>query len=663
MGTPSQVARQAAPSVSAIRDGLLLAATITATTLTLIGALPPLITPSILVLIVLLANALLPTPRALLQAVAVVLIAMAGAIVAGRSVARRSAAELVGWVGLLASVLVVTLVWRRMRRSSMQQSAVAEALAGLVRQVLGVNDPDELLRVVLRVAADLLRPDTAQAWRQLPDGRLTVAARYPNDESPTAESRPPAGIPSYLTAVLGDREPFRSTDVGLLAAPVLGTEGVLGVLVVQANRRRSYRLDGVATLRDIAGITAIAWDQLIERRRLGHQALHDPLTGLSNRVLLLDRIEHALTRRSSSRTDEPCVAVAMIDLDEFKSVNDTWGHAAGDAVLREVGLRLAAAVRPEDTVARFGGDEFTLLCASVPDEQVAVGIALRLLDACAQPMTVDRAVLTINASAGVALSTSATASAESMLREADAALYRAKEHGGGRVELFSPALQSHAQARLDLDTELRSAIGSGELTLRFLSVREWGSDAVVGARALVHWLHPSRGLLRPEQFLPEAETGGIIVPLGDWTLRAACEEVAARQRAQVDRTGWVSVRVSVRQLERPELAQEVSAAIAVSGLRPGTLALEIPASMLYACGDAAEAVVGRLGEAGARVIVSEFGTGPFSLRQLVRFPLAAIKIDSALTAGVPDVQREAMLAATVALGAELGVTVVADAST
>ena len=271
------------------------------------------------------------------------------------------------------------------------------------------------------------------------------------------------------------------------------------------------------------------WEQVTLRERLSHQALHDPLTGLPNRALLLDRLAQALSRRPSNAAQRR-VAVALIDLDEFKAVNDGLGHAAGDFVLedgRAIGSR--GPVRPADTLARFGGDEFALLCDSVPDEQVAIAIVNRLLGGLGAPLAVEGAVLTVIASAGVALTVREHApatTAESLLREADTALYRAKHHGGARAELFDEGMQIQAQARLTLEAELGRAIDQDELVIHYQPIRSAVDHHVMAVEALVRWQSPARGMLAPDVFLPLAEQTGLIVPLGQWVLRTACQQAA-----------------------------------------------------------------------------------------------------------------------------------------
>jgi diguanylate cyclase (GGDEF)-like protein len=435
---------------------------------------------------------------------------------------------------------------------------------------------------------------------------------------------------------------------------------------VHSTRRRSFDGHEVALLKAMANVVATAWEQVAFREQLSHQALHDPLTGLANRALLLDRLEQALARRPSGRADEPGVAVALIDLDRFKSVNDGLGHAAGDAVLQTVGRRLAAAVRPTDTLARFGGDEFALLCEHVSEDHVA-DLTQRMVEAATMPLEFEGTVLSVTASVGVTLNSrrqQAGANAEELLREADIALYRAKDHGGNRIELFNERMQAQAQARLKLEAELRTAIDQDQLTLHYQPIRTTGGQQLVGLEALIRWQHPVRGLLPPDDFLPLAEQSGLIVPLGRWVLQEACRQTARWQRelgGPAGRPLRIAVNVSPRQLDDPELAGLVASSIARSGLLPGTLTLEITETALLDGGDAGHAALNALVAAGASLVLDDFGTGYSSLTHLARFPIQALKIDRSFVAGLDTDSRDAVIvSAVIALGAELGMNVIAE---
>ncbi len=585
--------------------------------------------------------------------------------------------------GLLIGVAGV--VMRRLSRASHQRAIIAETVAGLGQKALSVTEPDELLQAALRVAVNVLNTDYGTALRRLPDGRLRVAAELGPDALPAGTIIPLAQSRSYALWVVESGMPLVSSDlrrdprvtpptpllergiVSGLAVPLIGSQRTLGVLAVHARRRRRFAAHEIAMVQALANVVATAWEQAAHREHLTYQALHDPLTGLPNRTLLLDRLQRALGRRGHpDRSDSSGVAVALLDLDRFKSVNDSLGHAAGDAVLKAVGQRLAAAVRPEDTLARIGGDEFALLCEDVSDEQTAPVLARLLLRACTEPLAVNGASLRVTASAGVALTWGRPRQAnttEALLREADTALYRAKHRGGGRVELFDERMQIKAHARLQLEAELRRAIDQHELTVYYQPVRSAVKQQVLGVEALVRWQHPARGLLLPDEFLPVAEQTGLIVPLGRWVLRAACEQAAIWQRQvpEPGKTLRIAVNVSPRQLDDPDLPRHVADAIEATHLTAGTLALELTETALLDAGDSSQAALTRLRAAGAHLILDDFGTGYSSLTHLARFPIEALKIDRSFIAGLDHDPRDtAIVSAVIALAAELSVNVIAE---
>jgi diguanylate cyclase (GGDEF)-like protein/PAS domain S-box-containing protein len=386
---------------------------------------------------------------------------------------------------------------------------------------------------------------------------------------------------------------------------------------------------------------------------LAERALHDPLTGLPNRVLFADRVEVALAR--IERTAAP-LAVFFVDLDRFKLVNDSLGHAIGDRMLVEVGKRLSAVVRPADTVSRFGGDEFTVLCENT-DQRAASVVAERILGALAAPVVIDGNELFANASIGIAVGADSRAKADEMLRDADAAMYRAKEQGRSRFALFNGGLLLQATERLALENDLRRALERNELFLLYQPDIELAGGRVHGVEALVRWLHPQRGLLSPHQFIPIAEESGLIVGLGEWVVAEACRQLRAWH--DEGHSLCVSVNISPRQLVDANLPDAVDAALDASGANPAALCLEITES---AAVEASSLTLGALRDRGVRLALDDFGAGFSSLHQIRRLPpVDALKIDRSF---VEELNRRpadvAILAAIIGMARAMGMVTVAE---
>ena len=397
-------------------------------------------------------------------------------------------------------------------------------------------------------------------------------------------------------------------------------------------------------------------EQKLAQQALSHRALHDALTGLSNRELFLARLEQAL-RRLDRR--DAVVGVLFVDLDGFKAVNDTAGHAVGDEILLAVARRLGSVVRSEDTIARFGGDEFTILCEDL-DEAGISAVAERVLEVMAEPIQVLGAVMALSASVGVSLATRAGTLPDTMLREADAALYQAKRRGRNRCEVFGESVRERAESAARATEDLRQALDGGELRVVFQPIVGLHDASTGGVEALVRWAHPERGLIGPADFIPLAEETGLIVPLGAWVLREACHEVAIRSRA-LGREMSVSVNLSARQLATAALVDTVCDALRESGLHPRQLCLEITESVLM--DDVERSIEALLGlkALGVTLAVDDFGTGYSSLSYLRRFPLDVVKVDRSFVAelGV-DAAADAIVAAVVNLSRALGLKVVAE---
>jgi diguanylate cyclase (GGDEF)-like protein/PAS domain S-box-containing protein len=387
-------------------------------------------------------------------------------------------------------------------------------------------------------------------------------------------------------------------------------------------------------------------------------ALYDPLTGLPNRALFGDRLRQVLSRRGR----EAATAVYFLDLDRFKRINDSLGHGAGDAVLREVAERLASVVRPEDTVARFGGDEFTILCESVGGVLEAVAIADRLQRPLRNPLSLGGAELRLSASIGVALvEADDNGDGQHLIEDADAAMYRAKERGGARTELFDSAMRENAVRAMRIEQELQRALEEGELRLHYQPSVDLATGQVVGAEALVRWEHPKRGLIVPDRFLGVAEETGLIVPLGTWVLGEACQQLAEWQGRPETAHLHLSVNLSARELTHPDAVSTVLSAVRESGIDPRSLTIEVTESTAMADGDTGFRALRDLSGVGIRVAIDDFGTGYSSLEQLRRMPVDIVKVDRSFVSGMAaDSTDREIVAAVVGMGRALKLCVVAE---
>jgi diguanylate cyclase (GGDEF)-like protein/PAS domain S-box-containing protein len=390
---------------------------------------------------------------------------------------------------------------------------------------------------------------------------------------------------------------------------------------------------------------------------LMRQASEDGLTGLANRSRLLVRIRHAL----GAAAGDAGPAVLLIDLDDFKRVNDSLGHAAGDRLLELVAGRLLNATRGSDTVARLGGDEFAVLLAAVRGGAEVAVVADRIVTALSEPFVVDGRHIRVGASIGLAVAAIGE-TPDDLLRNADLALYRAKGTGKGRHAAFAPEMHTAAVTRLELEAELRQAVAQEQLVLHYQPIIDLATRSVTGAEALVRWQHPERGLLPPSHFIPLAEATELVVPVGRWVLRTACAAAAAWRTTDAGgRRLSVSVNVSGRQLQRGGFVEDVAEALRASGLAASRLVLEVTESVLLADLEMALQRLEALRALGVRVALDDFGTGYSSLAYLQRLPVDVLKIDRAFTADITAGGRRAALArAVVTLADTLGLHTVAE---
>jgi diguanylate cyclase len=447
-----------------------------------------------------------------------------------------------------------------------------------------------------------------------------------------------------------------------LAETLAATGRHYGAVARQANRQADL---GTLLLLMVAAavIGLLVWRfQRVKSQAaelFAHQARHDALTALPNRALLVERLRMELAR--AARRREP-VFLLWLDLDDFKVVNDSLGHQAGDQLLVEVGERLRACLRPGDTPARMGGDEFTVLLADVDGCQGAVRVAERVGAELGVPFEVAGHQVVVRASIGIAESVPGTTSVEALLRNADIAMYEAKKLGKGQYQLFAPGMDQAAWKRLELEAELRLALEEQQFELYYQPILDLDGGAVTELEALVRWDHPIRGLIPPADFIPLAEETGLIVPLGEWVLDQACQQLRAWEAGgQVEPSLGLSVNLSPRQLREPELPRRVAQALARSELDPGRLTLEITETSVVDDLDRAEATLAALRELGVHVAVDDFGTGFSALGALKHYPVDSLKIDRSFVDGLGrDAQDTAIVHAVIAFAKTLGLRVTGE---
>ncbi|MFP5319367.1 MAG: putative bifunctional diguanylate cyclase/phosphodiesterase [Acidimicrobiia bacterium] len=415
----------------------------------------------------------------------------------------------------------------------------------------------------------------------------------------------------------------------------------------------------VAVLRDVSERHEAEQARRAFEHQLAQRVLHDPLTSLPNRALLHDRLEHAVAR---SRRRGSHVAVISVDIDRFKSVNDSYGHQVGDQLLVAVAARLNGALRSDDTLARIGGDEFAVLCEEVGDADEALAHARRVAEALQGPFPVGGRDVPVGASVGVALSSPATTDPGQLLRDAEAAVGQGRQRGRVWPALYEESMRADASERLSVERDLRLAIRDGQLQLHYQPIVDLESFAIRGVEALVRWEHPTRGLVPPLDFIPLAEESGLIVPLGRWVLETACLQGAAWQRgAHRSEPVRVSVNVSARQFQHPGWTDDVAHALLLSGLDPACLVLEITESSLMEDTATTMARLAELRALGVSIAIDDFGTGYSSLGYLRQFPVDVLKVDKSFIDGVAEGPHDSALArAVIKLAATLGLDAVAE---
>ncbi|MDQ2674501.1 MAG: EAL domain-containing protein, partial [Chloroflexota bacterium] len=490
----------------------------------------------------------------------------------------------------------------------------------------------------------------------------TDRIRYASPSAGTVLGGDPVGV--RLHEVIHPVDRLRLTD--LLAAVREGVVPEQGLDFRALDRRRTevtleLHCRDLRAEQTVAGLV-ITMRDVTDRRRLEreltHQAFHDSLTGLANRVLFADRLEHALARAGR---DGSVVGVLFIDLDDFKIVNDTLGHAVGDQLLKAVADRISGALRADDTAARLGGDEFAALVENVQDPGAVEETASRILAALAEPILIDGEPLQAVASIGITTTPEAHTAAE-LLRQADLALYVAKGAGKNQWRRYQTHLHGAMVERLELRSALDHAVNEGHFLLQYQPIVDLASDEAVGFEALVRWHHPVRGVIAPDQFIEVAEESGLIVPMGRWVLDQALHTVAQWRRILPrTRQPYVSVNVSVRQFRQAGFVDQVKASLEYAGVPPRALMLEITETLLMGDDETIWADLAVLQDLGVRIAIDDFGTGYSSLGYLRQRPIDVVKIDKTFIDDiVDDPQQLTLVSGIISLARSLNLTVVAE---
>jgi diguanylate cyclase (GGDEF)-like protein/PAS domain S-box-containing protein len=579
------------------------------------------------------------------------------------------------WHGVLYDITERKSAEQELRRSAAQQAAVAR-LGG---RALKDGDPDQLMREAVSVLIEIEGVAAVCIWEAGRDGRRLVLragleGRVDGSERASAarDSHAGAALESRLHVIVDDWSSERRFSMppvlrvmgvrGSLAVTIDGKQRPFGVLDVHSAEPNRFTPQDVHFVQASANVLADAFERHAANEALRHRVLHDPLTGLPNRLSFVDVLGAALSRSAVSGSP---VGVLFLDLDNFKLINDSLGHHAGDELLRAVAPRLRSHLRPGDIVARFGGDEFGILVDRLADEAEAMAIAKRIAGAFAEPYPMDGVDHFVTGSVGIAVahpSAREPVEAEMLIRDADAAMYRAKERGRARCELFDAEMRAGALQRLEVERELRLALEREELEVHYQPMVALRSGEIVGLEALVRWRHPARGLLDPGQFVEIAEDSGLIEPIGRWVQENACRDALGWHQLRPDeRPLDVSVNLSARQVTSPDLAESIGEILAATGLDPVHLRLEITESALVEESALAMGSLEALSDLGVGLVLDDFGTGYSSLAYLNRFPFDGLKIDRSFVEALGvEQERTAIVQAIIGMARALSLDVIAE---
>jgi diguanylate cyclase (GGDEF)-like protein len=474
---------------------------------------------------------------------------------------------------------------------------------------------------------------------------------------------------AYALLIYSDSHtlPISFSWLGVSVGGIIGLVFLRQVITLADNSRLSSKLQRALESMQQQRIALEQANQELqveveERKRaedqLVYDALHDALTGLPNRVLLSDRLNHAL--EYARRRPDYHFSVLFLDLDHFKVVNDSLGHSVGDLLLVQVAERLQGCIRASDTLARLSGDEFVIMLEDV-DHGTAFSSAHRFQEALANPFRLELHDVFISSSIGVVHNDPVYQQADDMLRDADIAMYRAKTSGKARCQQFHPSMRERAMTRLEMENDLRQALGRGEFHLNYQPIISLSSNQISGLEALIRWHHPSRGNVPPAEFIPIAEESGLLIPIGRWVLKEACRQMREWQlKFPRDPALTISVNISPSQLCQPDFAAQVEQVLRETGLSGKSLRLEITESVYLSSYEAFTGLFARLSAIGVQFQIDDFGTGYSSLSYLQFFPIHTIKIDRAFTNRIAANEHQDIVRTIIGLAHELGMDAIAE---
>ncbi len=576
------------------------------------------------------------------------------------------------WHGVMSDITAAKDAEAELERRAAQQGAVARlgehALEGASVSDLmqeAITAATQLLDVELGAVIELVPERDAFVFRATHGlGERFVNEIVPGGKDSQAGYTVLEGAPVIVTDWKHERRFDRApvlTELGArsgLTVIIEGRRSPFGVLGVHCTRAREFNSGDVDFVQSLANVLGDTFERQLTDDDIRYRALHDLLTGLPNRILFLDRLQHALERQ---RRRHSLTAILVLDLDRFKLVNDSLGHKIGDELLAAAAPRIKQAVRSSDTVARFGGDEFGILLEEITGERDATEMAQRIASVFTRPFVLDGSEHFVTTSIGIALAEGNEAP-DDLIRDADAAMNRAKERGRARYELFDVGLRGRAMSRLRVENDLRRALDRDELTLDYQPLVSLRDYSIMSVEALLRWEHPVRGRIAPADFIPVAEENGLIEPIGRWVLDHACRQAAVWYHARPDEPPIsMSVNLSAVQVANRDLAKTVADSLRATGLDPACLSLEITESVLLAEAEGLSDALEALKAIGVRLVLDDFGTGYSSLSYLTRLPLDALKVDRSFVDGLGTESRDtAITEAIVAMAHALSLEVVGE---